>query len=203
MTVLGALATSCGGTVPAGTQDSTPPQFKIEFRDLPAQGLDKTPNPTPDVYINSIPTIVNTILGETYTIVAKLEDPDSGVQFLELVVLHSEAECLSPTGIPLSSPPSTEKSFRRTSGQTGSDTSSPNPTTWPTQRFVSLSVTISYKGGCPQGQQMRMISTVHVGGKNGAGMKPTVVAASSVLSAAHSEFGFTRFVGTYPDRPRR
>ena len=203
--LLAMLATGCGGAVVlAGRDDTTPPQFTIEFRDLPAQFEEKLPDPQPAVYTNSMPTRVDTVLGETYTVIAKLEDPESGVQFLELVVSHSEADCLaSPTNnTPVATVPNTETSIRRTSGQTDGGTGS-TPAAWPTERFVTVSVTVSYRGGCAQGQQMRMASLLHAGGKNGAGMKPKVVAASPVTQPAHSEFGYTIFQGIHPDRPRR
>src|SRR5690349_438167 len=92
----------CGATVPADAADMSAPVLHIEFMALPAQGDEPAPTTEPQSYLSSMPTQVDTVLGETYQVIASVSDGDSGVEYFEMEGSYADATCQSsPTGAPL------------------------------------------------------------------------------------------------------
>ena len=104
---------ACSPTAPADPADTTRPVLHIEFFGLPAQGNETSPT-EPQSYLGSMPTRVDTVLGETYQVIASLTDQESGVQYFEIKIDHPPANCWpSAVGERLDS---TETTYTRISG---------------------------------------------------------------------------------------
>jgi hypothetical protein len=192
----------CGATVPADASDMSAPVLHIEFMGLPAQGDEPAPPTDPQSYLGSMPTQVDTVLGETYQVIASLSDGESGVEYFEMEVSYADATCQSsPTGAPLPDRlPSVESSSTRISGSRPPQFQSP-PTAgnYPAQRVLTAAVVVGYVGGCPNGTSLFAEARVSVGGRNGAGLR---VPATGFGSSGWYD-GQTHFFCRYPDRSRR
>jgi hypothetical protein len=192
----------CGGSVPAGAPDMSAPVLHIEFMDLPAQGDETAPPTDPQSYLGSMPSQVDTVLGETYQVIATLSDEESGVEYFEIEVSYAKATCQSsPTGAPLPDRlPSVEGPLSRISGTRPPQyLSPPTPGSYPTQRVLTAAVVMGWRGGCPSGTSLMAEARVSVGGRNGAGLR----VPATGFGASGWYDGQTHFFCRYPDRPRR
>jgi hypothetical protein len=172
-------ATACSTPAPGGPDD-TPPTFRVEFFGLPP-GPGETAAPSPNDFRNNLPLSQRAELGQAYQIVATLEDPDSGVEFLEVSDGKPEAECWLPGRTTIDArgpllPPTTPGQTRRNPDTTGSPSPGPTEptaaTALPIRRAVSLEVRTDVAGGCPAGKELRWTITLSFRGVNGVGQPP-------------------------------
>jgi hypothetical protein len=175
-TVLALMAVAgCTEGAHAGQADNTPPEFRVDFFGLPGPRPRRVA-PMPNGYVGSLPSSQIATLGRTYQIVARLSDPDSGIESFEMTEAKPRAECWSPgrTTIdargPLLSPVKPSQSWRSPDQLPGT---SPTPTSaLPRDRILALAIDTSVFGGCPAGKELRWVITVVFAGTNGSGMRP-------------------------------
>ena len=173
------LLSACTDTVPVDELDTTPPRVTIDFFDFPDQGPTRTASPeSPLSYSSLPPSRLRAQIDRRYSVIAKLSDPESGIEFFEIREGKPFAECWVPGS-------TTQRSKLMqprlpggvsTNGQVPSSTSpatpKASPVTWPTERLVSLKIDTNVDESCAAGEEVRWNITLLYDGINGVGAVP-------------------------------
>ena len=167
--LLGVLVLSaCPSTTAPNAADDSPPTVIFDFYDFSVQGGEATPE-NPRSY-RFPPAALTGEPDHRYGVVAKLADPESGVQFFEVTEGKGLAGCWVPG--------STTQRSRLLSPRTPAGSSmngsrqAPASGPLPTERMVSLTVDTFIDEDCPVGEELRWGVTLVFGGVNGAGQPP-------------------------------